>query len=142
MLVLLFYYFKKKNIPKVNKPILIFLLPLVVLIVAEKTITQSPSAYQFNESFLSWTVLALSIAFTSPLPCHQVVGFLAMSFFLYIGRMWLHYEKIRDDLYVHSISSLIVISIMVRSKESFDRQLFSQMMITKNQAAHWLSVLE
>jgi len=56
--------------------------------------------------------------------------------------MWLHYEKIRDDLYVHSISSLIVISIMVRSKESFDRQLFSQMMITKNQAAHWLSVLE
>ena len=70
-------------------------------------------------------MLALTVAFTSALPWYKVVGMLSLCFVLYIGRMWIHYELIRDDLYVHSASVLIVIAIMVRSKEAFDRLLFS-----------------
>lgn len=39
---------------------------------------------------------------------------------IFAARLWLHYgiTKIRDDLYIHFLSVLIIIGIIVRSKEA------------------------
>ena len=69
LLVTMFYYFKVKNklMANLNKYLLSILVPLVVLVVAQKTISHSPDKYYLNESFLSWMILVIYLAFISPL---------------------------------------------------------------------------
>lgn len=145
-LVLLFYYFRERNktMANLNFYLLTILLPLVVLVVAQKTISQSPDTYHLNESFLSWLVLAISLCGISPLPWTQVAGIIAVNLSIFTLRLWSHYglAKIRDDLYVHFISCLMVISIIVRAKEALDRAEFQNLMIIKVQARHWHQVLD
>jgi hypothetical protein len=50
-----------------NKYLLSILVPLVVLVVAQKTISHSPDKYYLNESFLSWMILVIYLAFIPPL---------------------------------------------------------------------------
>lgn len=125
-LVLLFRYFRVKNnlMANLNMYLLSILVPLVVLIVAQKTISQSPQLYHLNESFTSWMVLAISLGVISPLPWKKVTGITAGSFIIFTLRLWSHYGagKIRDDLYVHFFSVVIIIGIIVRTKEKLDRQ--------------------
>ena len=100
-LVLLFFFFKEKNRQQVNlnQYMLTILLPAVVLISAQKTISQSPSLYYINESFLSWMVLSIFLSVISPLPWYKVSLINACNFLLFSFRICLHYGKaaVRDD---------------------------------------------
>ena len=146
MLVTMFYYFKVKNkqMANLNKYLLSILVPFVALVTAQKTISLSPDKYFLNESFLSLMILMIYLAFISPLSWQKSVGITAMSFLLFTGRLWSHYGigKIRDDLYIHFVSVLLIISIIVRSKETLDRVQFQNLMIIKRQAKHWHQVLD
>lgn len=125
-LVLLFYYFNERNkvMKNLNAYLLTILVPLVVLIVAQKTITQSPDIYHLNESFLSWMILLIYLGAISPLPWYQVTLITFLSFLLFYLRLWSHFgvSKIRNDVYIHFLTVIIIIGIIVRSKESLDRQ--------------------
>lgn len=68
-------------------------------------------------------ILAVYLAFISPLSWQKSVCITAVSFILFALRLWSHYGigKIRDDLYIHFISVLMIIAIIVRSKEALDR---------------------
>jgi len=63
---------------------------------------------------------------------------------VFVTRLWLHYgiTNIRDDLYIHFMSVLIIIGIIVRSKEAQDRVQFQNLVIIKGQARHWHQVLD
>jgi hypothetical protein len=142
----MFYYFKVKNkqMANLNKYLLSILVPFVVLVTAQKTISLSPDKYFLNESFLSWMILVIYLAFISPLSWQKSVGITALSFILFAVRLWSHYGigKIRDDLYIHFVSVLLIICIIVRSKETLDRVQFQNLMIIKRQAKHWHQVLD
>ena len=124
-LVLLFYCFKEKNkeMENLNIYLLAILLPLVILIVAEKTISQSPEHYSLNESFLSWLVLAIYLSVISPLAWEKVIGIIGGCLTLFVLRLWSHYglSKVGDDLYIHFVSVLMIIGIILKSKEALDR---------------------
>jgi len=68
-------------------------------------------------------ILVVYLAFISPLPWQKSVGITAASFAVFAARLWSHYgiAKIKDDLYIHFSSVVLIISIIVRSKESLDR---------------------
>ncbi|TNV86645.1 hypothetical protein FGO68_gene11630 [Halteria grandinella] len=145
-LVLLFFFFKEKNktMSSLNQYLLQILVPLVVLIVAQKTISQSPDTYHLNESFLSWLVLVIFLGVISPLAWQKVIALVMISSGLFIIRLWIHFgmSRIRDDLYIHFITVVTIIGIIVRSKESLDRIQFTNLQIIKGQARHWHQVLD
>jgi hypothetical protein len=124
-LVVLFWLFREGNrrLANLNVWLLAVLSPLVVLIVAQKTISQSPAVYHLNESFLSWLVLLIYLSLISPLEWRKVVALSVGSLVLFTGRLWLHYgaSGIRDDLYIHFLSAVMIIGIIVRAKEALDR---------------------
>lgn len=68
-----------------------------------------------------------------------MAGITGASFLLFVIRLWIHYgiTKIRDDLYIHFITVVVIIGIIVRSKEGLDRAQFTNLMIIKGQARHW-----
>lgn len=89
LLVLLFLFFKEMNNTMVNLNIymLTILVPIVVLVVAQKTISQSPDVYYMNESFISWLVLVIYLATISPMRWPKVAGITGSSFLLFIIRL-------------------------------------------------------
>lgn len=125
-LVALFYYFNEKNrssMANLNKYLLTILVPLVVLIVAQKTISGDSEKYHLNESFLSWMILLIYLGGISPLPWYHVSAITSGSYLLFIIRMWLHFgiENVRNDVYIHFLTVVIIIGMIVRTKESLDR---------------------
>ena len=80
----------------------------------------------------------------SPMKWQHVQVITGGSFMVFVTRLWLHYgiTNIRDDLYIHFMSVLIIVGIIVRSKEAQDRIQFQNLMIIKGQARHWHQVLD
>ena len=68
-------------------------------------------------------VLVIYLGAISPLQWHKVMGITSGSFLLFTLRLWTHYGpyKIRDDLYIHFLTVVVIIGIIVRSKELLDR---------------------
>ena len=132
-LVLLFWFFNERNeeANNLNVYLLIILVPSVVLIVAQKTISQSPALYHLNESFLSWLILLIYLDMISFLAWYQVTCITIGSFLLFYLRLVCHFgqAKIRNDLYIHFLTVIIIIAIIVRAKESLDRQQFQNLQI-------------
>ena len=102
---------------------LTILIPAVILIVAQKTISQSPDLYHLNESFVSWLIMLIFLGFISPLPWYKVLFITIISFMIFYIRIAMHFgvANIRNDLYVHFTVVVFIIGIIVRQKESLDR---------------------
>ena len=117
-LVFLFWYFNELNKKQanLNTYMLTILIPVVVLIVAQKTISQSPELYHLNESFVSWLIMLIFLGFISPLAWYKVVGISVLSFMLFYIRIVMHFgvANIRNDLYVHFTTVVFIIGIIVR----------------------------
>ena len=92
-LLLLFIYFRDLNYRSkdLNFYLLTILVPLVVLIVAQKTISQSPDLYHLSESFISWLILLYYFGFISPLPWYKVSMISSVSFLLFYSRILSHF---------------------------------------------------
>lgn len=124
-LLLLFWFFNEQNKKRtdLNFYLLSILVPGVVLIVAQKTIAQSPEVYHLNESFISWMILLYFFSFISPIPWYKVSIISALSFLIFYIRILNHFgvEKVRNDLYIHFFVTVVILSIIVRQKEALDR---------------------
>lgn len=86
----------------------------------------------------------LYLGLISPLSWKRVLTTAAASFILFTLRLWSHYgmTRIRDDLYIHFVTVVTIVGIIVKSKEAFDRVQFANLSIIKGQAKHWHQVLD
>lgn len=127
LLLFVFFHYQNKLGQNSNFYLLCILVPCIALIVAQKTIAYNQEFYQLNESFISWLILLYYLGFISPIPWYKVSFYTLVSFHIFYIRLLAFYgiKELKNDLYVHLILTLVILTMLLRLKETLDRQGFS-----------------
>ena len=68
-------------------------------------------------------ILLIYLGAISPMSWYHVSAITFGSYLLFVFRMWIHFglSNVRNDVYIHFLTVVIIIGIIVRTKESLDR---------------------
>mmetsp|Transcript_17018 Transcript_17018/g.26273 ORF Transcript_17018/g.26273 Transcript_17018/m.26273 type:complete len:115 (-) Transcript_17018:3259-3603(-) len=104
-----------------------FVIPIVGLLSARKTISQNKEHFYLNESFASWLIMVIFAGFSSMQQWYQVVAYNFLCFAVYIALVFRFYgiEGVGNDFYVHITTTIIFSACLIRINELNLRNSFT-----------------
>jgi len=112
-------YFINKRSTSLKHYFHIFVIPVVGLLTARKTISQNSSHFYLNESFASWLIMMMYGGFSATMQWYSVVAINFFCFTVYITIVFRHYgvTGVGNDFYVHITTTIIFSACLIRMNE-------------------------
>lgn len=120
-----------------------FVVPIVGLLSARKTISQNKDHFYLNESFASWLIMMMFGGFASTMQWYMVAAINMFCFITYIVIIFRYYgfQGVGNDFYVHITTTVIFSACLVRMNEVNLRSSYNLLSLKEGEEEKWKRVL-